>query len=242
MRLLVVNPNTTASMTRKIGAAARAVAAPGTEIIAVNPDFGPESIEGYYDEAFAVPGLIAEMAKAPDVDAVVIACFDDTGLDAARSFARVPVVGIGEAAFHMASLVSARFATVTTTPQSVTPIEQNLVRYGLAARSTRVFAADVRVLDLEEPGSAACGKVSATIGRAIRDHAAEAIVLGCAGMTDLAAALAAEHEVPVIDGVAAAVKLCEGLVALRLKTSKAGTYASPSPKAFAGFLSDFGGR
>ncbi len=240
MRLLVVNPNTTTSMTRKIGAAARAVAAPGTEIIAVNPDFGPASIEGYYDEAFAVPGLIAEMAKAPDVDAVVIACFDDTGLDAARSFAEMPVVGIGEAAFHMASLVSARFATVTTTPQSVTPIEQNLAKYGLAARSVGVLAADVRVLDLEEPGSPACGKVSTTIARVIRDHAAEAIVLGCAGMTDLAAALAVEHRVPVIDGVAAAVKLCEGLVSLGLRTSKVGAYASPRSKVYSGLLSDFG--
>ena len=240
MRLLVVNPNTTASMTRKIGAAAEAVAAPGTEIIAVNPDFGPESIEGYYDEAFAVPGLIAEIAKVRDADAVVIACFDDTGLDAARCFASVPVVGIGEAAFHMASLVAGRFATVTTTPQSLAPIEHNLVKYGLASRSARVLAADVRVLDLEDPDSPACSKVSAAIGRAVRDDAAEAIVLGCAGMTDLAAMLTAEHGVPVIDGVAAAIKLCEGLVALGLKTSKVGAYANPPPKAYAGLLTDFG--
>lgn len=240
MRLLVVNPNTTRSMTAKIGVAARAVAAPGTEIVAVSPDIGPESIEGYYDEAFAVPGLIAEMAKAPDADAVVVACFDDTGLDAARAFGAMPVVGIGEAAFHMASLIAGRFATVTTTPQSVAPIEHNLVKYGLASRSAAVLAADVRVLDLEEPGSPACGKVSATIGRALRDHAAEAIVLGCAGMTDLAAALAVEHGVPVIDGVAAAVKLCEALVGLGLRTSKAGAYMRPRSKAYSGFLSDFG--
>ena len=57
MRILVVNPNTTASMTEKIGAAARTVAAHDTEIIAVNPTDGPVSIEGYYDEVFSVPGL-----------------------------------------------------------------------------------------------------------------------------------------------------------------------------------------
>src|SRR3954469_18893230 len=84
MRILVVNPNTTASMTDKIGHAARAVAAPGTEIIAVNPADGPVSIEGYYEEAFSVPGLLAEIAKgeALGVGAHVIACFDDTGLEA----------------------------------------------------------------------------------------------------------------------------------------------------------------
>src|SRR5436190_12498604 len=100
MRILVINPNTTASMTRKIGAAAAAAASKETEITAVNPESGPPSIEGYYDEVFSVPGLIAEMAKAPDMDAYVIACFDDTGLEAARCITDAPVIGIGEAAFH----------------------------------------------------------------------------------------------------------------------------------------------
>ncbi len=63
MKLLVVNPNTTASMTSKIGVAARSVAAAATEIVAVNPARGPVSIEGYYDEVFSVPGLLEELAK-----------------------------------------------------------------------------------------------------------------------------------------------------------------------------------
>ena len=89
MRILVVNPNTTAAMTEKIGRAASAAAAPGTEIVAVNPSDGPTSIEGYYDEALSVPGLLAEIAQgdAAGVSAHVIACFDDTGLEAARSIA-----------------------------------------------------------------------------------------------------------------------------------------------------------
>ena len=111
MEILVVNPNTTASMTDRIRAAAEAVASRGTRITAVNPEIGPESIEGYYDEALAVPGLLAEIGKgeARGVAGHVIACFDDTGLDAARALARAPVVGIGEAAFHLASLVAGRF-------------------------------------------------------------------------------------------------------------------------------------
>jgi len=84
-KILIVNPNTTASMTETIGAAARAVAAPGTEISAVTSSMGPVSIEGYYDEAFAVPGLIQALVSTPDADAAIIACFDDTGLDAART-------------------------------------------------------------------------------------------------------------------------------------------------------------
>jgi len=239
MRILLVNPNTTASMTDKIGAAARAVAAPGTEIFALNPDFGPPSIEGYFDEVFAVPGLIAEMEKAPDMDGYVIACFDDTGLDAARAFVEAPVVAIGEAAFHLATLVAGKFSVVTTLRRSVPAIEHNLVRYGLASRCAKVRASEVAVLDLEIPGSDARRRVSDEIAAALREDGAEAIVLGCAGMADLAAELSEEHGAPVIDGVAAAVKLCESAVTLGLRTSKRGGYASPRPKRFAGLFAPF---
>ena len=234
MRLLVVNPNTTQSMTDKIGEAARAAALPSTEIVAVNPDAGPPSIEGYYDEVFAIPGLIGEMRRAGPVDATIIACFDDTGLEAARSFSAAPVIGIGEAAFHMASLIAGKFSVVTTLSRSVPAIEHNLVRYGLASRCARVRAAEVAVLELEIPGSAARGRISREIDRAIQEDAAEAIVLGCAGMADLAAALGREHGLPVIDGVAAAVKLIEALVGLGLKTSKLGGYAAPLSKRYTG--------
>ncbi len=131
MRIHVVNPNTTRSMTLKIGAAAKAAASPGVEVSAANPDFGPPSIEGYFDEAFSIPGLIEEIGKTRNADAFVIACFDDTGLEAARCACAQPVVGIGEAAFHMASLIAAKFSVVTTLSRSIAPIEHNLVKYGL---------------------------------------------------------------------------------------------------------------
>jgi allantoin racemase len=229
MRLLVVNPNTTASMTAKIGAAARDAAAAGTEIVAVNPRSGPAAIEGHVDGALAVPGLLEAIAggEAEGVDGHVIACFDDTGLDAARALARAPVVGIGEAAYHVASLVAGRFSVVTTLSRSVPIIEGNLARFGLAARCARVRASEVAVLDLEKPGTAARERVAAEIAEAIRHDRAEAIVLGCAGMADLAASFAARFGLPVIEGVSAAVKLVEALVGLGLVTSKAGGWATP---------------
>ncbi len=74
MKIKVINPNTTASMTRKIGIAAQSVATPGTEIIACNPSMEPVSIEGHYDEALAVLGLLEEIRKgeAESVDGYVI--------------------------------------------------------------------------------------------------------------------------------------------------------------------------
>ncbi|WP_027552418.1 aspartate/glutamate racemase family protein [Bradyrhizobium sp. Cp5.3] len=241
MRLHVVNPNTTATMTAKIAAAARAVALPDTVIDARQPTMGPVSIEGFYDEAFAVPGMLGCIREADrdGADAHIIACFDDTGLDAARAVAQAPVIGIGEAGFHMASLIAARFAVVTTLSVSIVPIEHNLTKYGLAARCASVRAAEVPVLALEERNADAIGKISSEITAAIRENRTEAIVLGCAGMADLAAELADTHGLPVIDGVAAAVTLAEGLVRLGLKTSRLGPYASPRAKAYSGLLASF---
>lgn len=236
-KILIVNPNTTASMTDTIGAAARAVAAPGTEIVAVTSSMGPASIEGYYDEAFAVPGLIQAFSKSIDADAGIIACFDDTGLDAARSVACFPVVGICEAALVTAGQLAKRIAIVTTLPRSVVPLEELVRRYGFADRAL-VTACNVAVLELEKAGSGAGEKLAAEIARAL-DKGAEAIVLGCAGMADLAATLSQKFGVPVIDGVSAAVKQAEALIALKLMTSRRGSYAFPTPKSYSGMLEGF---
>ncbi len=241
MHLNIVNPNTTAAMTRTVAEAAARVARPGTSIRAVESAFGPASIEGAYDDAFAVPGLLARIAEgeADGADAHVIACFDDTGLDAARALAEAPVVGIGEAAFHMASLIAHRFTVVTTLARSIPVIETNLLRYGLDRRCARVRAADVPVLELENPASNARARIGAEIERALGDDGAEAIVLGCAGMADLAASLSAEFGVPVVDGVAAAVTLAEALAAQGLATSKRRAYASPLAKPYSGLFAPF---
>lgn len=236
MRIHIVNPNSTVSMTEKIAATARSAATPGTEIISTTSKAGPVSIEGYYDGALALPGLLeqidaCESAKVDGpVDAHVIACFDDTGLDAARCLASAPVVGIGEAACHLACLVGQRFSVVTTLSRSIPVLEENLARYGLASRCARVRASEVPVLSLEDPASDARQRISAEIGAALAEDRVDAIVLGCAGMADLCADLAAEHGVPVIEGVSAAVRLAEALAALGLRTAKTGGWAFPRVK------------
>lgn len=243
MRLLVVNPNTTSSMTETIRRAAAGVASPGTTILACTSAMGPPSIEGYYDEAFAIPGLLQAMAagEAAGADAAIIACFDDTGLDAARALLSIPVLGICEAALATTAFIAQQFTIVTTLERSRTPIEHLVRRYGMADRVC-VRAADIPVLSLEDPGSGALDKLRREIDHALRSDRAEAIILGCAGMADLAATLSREFSVPVIDGVAAAVKQAEGLVGLALKTAKRGAYACPLPKTYAGPLAPFGPR
>ena len=232
MLVHVINPNSTQSMTDKIGACARSVASPGTEIIATNPASTPASIEGQYDEAMSIAGLLAEVKKGEQLgaDGFVIACFDDVGLGACREIATGPVLGICEAAMHAASMIATGFSVVTTLDRSVPLIEDLAVRYGMERRCRRVRAADIPVLALEEPGSNARQKLLDEVTRAVREDRCEAVILGCAGMADLTAWLTEETGVPVIDGVAVAVRMVEALVGAGLSTSKVGAYARPLAK------------
>ncbi|SLN24851.1 Glutamate racemase [Falsiruegeria litorea R37] len=225
MKILVINPNTTTSMTEKIGIAAKAVARPDTEIVATNSQDGPASIQGYLDVANCIPGLLAEVSRHQDVDAIVIACFDDTGVDAVRSLVNVPVLGIGEAAYHAATMIANKFSVITTLSRSVPGLEHNLMRYGLAQKCARVRATDIPVLKLEEGDPATMFKIKSEIRDSIEQDNTEAIVLGCAGMADLMAQLSEEFGLPVIDGVAAGVTFAEALVNNRLGTSKIGAYS-----------------
>lgn len=215
MRLCVINPNSTASMTEKIAEAARA-AVPGVEVVARTCVGAPPAIEGPEHGAAAVPFVLdqVQQAVAEGADACIIACFDDTGLAEARASVPVPVLGIGEAAFHAAMMLGHRYSVVTTLPVSVPVIAGNIRDYGLTSHCLKVRASEVAVLDLERPGSDARHRISAEIGRAMAEDGAGAIVLGCAGMADLAQDLSAEHGLPVIDGVAAACGFAVALAGL----------------------------
>lgn len=231
MKILVVNPNSTKAMTDKAIAAARRVAHSDTEIVGATGT-GPASIEGHYDEAMSVPGLLKEVAaaEAAGVDGIVVACFDDPGIGACREVASGPVIGLCEASVKAASLLSTSFSVVTTLPRSIPVIEHLIHGYGLSHQCRRVRSAAIPVLALEEEGSGAREKVRDEILRAIEEDNCEAVVLGCAGMADLVDWLSAETGIPVIDGVTVAVKMVEALVGAGLKTSKISGYATPNEK------------
>jgi allantoin racemase len=240
VRLLIVNPNTSAAMTAGIAQAARAAAAPGTQIVAVQPSFGPLSIEGHFDEAIAAAGVAEQVRAAQGIDAAVIACFGDPGLDAAREATAAPVLGIAEAAFHVASMVATGFSVVTTMTRTCVIAEHLVHRYGFERRCRGIHGTDIAVLDLEACGDDTARLIEAAARDALARDRSGAIVLGCAGMASLCATLQQRLGVPVIDGVAAAVKLAEALVALGLQTSKHGDYATPLPKTYVGWAEPLG--
>jgi allantoin racemase len=212
-------------MTAKIAAAARGIARSDTQIVATNPADAPASIQGYLDGAACFAGLEKEVRRAENYDAIVVACFDDTGVDALRCTVDVPVIGIGEAAYHAAAMICTKFSVVTTLSRSVAVLEANLLRYGLDRKCGRVRASDIPVLKLEEGDETTIDRIRCEIEAAITEDGAEAIVLGCAGMTDLMSRLSDEFHLPVIDGVTCGVTMAEALVSSGLRTSKKRTYA-----------------
>jgi allantoin racemase len=240
MHIRVINPNTTESMTALIEATARTVIGPGTVLDAVTPAMGPASIESHYDEALAVPGLLAAVAEGErdGVDGYVLACFGDPGLDAAREIAAGPVVGIAEAAMHAATLVGRGFSVVTTLDRTRGRALDLAARYAPAGACRGVHACDIPVLDLEgDP--AVLDRVVALARTALARDGSDVIVLGCAGMADLCATATERLGVPVIDGVAAATALVQSLLTLGLQTSKRGEYALPPRKPYTGDLATF---
>ena len=227
-RIMVVNPNTTASMTDAVLAAARPVAAPGTTLVRATARHGVDSIESNVDEvcgALSVLELVRS-GEADGIDGYVVACFGDTGVAAAREAARGPVVGMTEAALFTAALLAARFAIITLPPRTAEQSQRVLRAAGLEHRCT-VHTLDVAVSDVAAGSTHLLESMAEAAEQALHRDAAEAIILGCAGLADLVAPLTERLGVPVVEGVAAAVGLVDSLLAQQLTTSRASTYAAP---------------
>jgi allantoin racemase len=238
MRIKIINPNTTELMTAGIHETALRVARPGTEIVTVNPLTGPSSIEGYFDGALSVIGVMEEVlrsAKGEKVDAFILACFGDPGLEALRELTDIPVVGIAEAAIFLSCFLAPKFSVITVIPRVVVPMEQIVRKYGVSERLASVRATKLSVLEFLEDLEGGKRALMQEGRLAVEEDGAEVLLLGCAGMAGLDGEMEKEVGVPVIDGVAAAVKIAEGLVDLNKRTSKVRTYARPEKKPISGF-------
>ncbi|MGC5249449.1 aspartate/glutamate racemase family protein [Gordonia sp. DT219] len=240
MRLVVINPNTTAAMTAMISDAARSVARADAEIVAVTAAMGPESIESHYDEALAVPGVLDAIATHPGADGYLLACFGDPGLDAARELAHAPVLGIAEAGMHLAAPLGRGFSVVTTLSRTIGHARDLVDHYGFAVQCLGIHACEIPVLELDSRPDAADILAKACV-QALADDRSDAILLGCAGMADLAQQVSAQIGAPVIDGVAAGVGMLSAMAAMGLRTgTSSGEFASPPPKRYTGVLRDWG--
>jgi allantoin racemase len=141
MRLLLVNGNTTQAITELIAEEARRSAAPSTELVAVTPRFGPAYIATRSEVAIAGHAVLECLAQhSAGVDAAVIACFGEPGLEAARELCPFPVVGMAEAAMLTACMLGARFSIVTGGARWVAMLRELARAYRLEQRLASVRA------------------------------------------------------------------------------------------------------
>ncbi|MCG8383285.1 MAG: aspartate/glutamate racemase family protein [Gammaproteobacteria bacterium] len=226
MKIMVINPNESQAMTAMIEKTCAAYLSPDTQLYVRYGGAGMNSIEGFYDGALATPGVLRhiEYGEKDGINAYIIACADDTGLDAGREIATGPVVGIGQVAMHAASMLGAQFSLLTAQRKSIHVLKSNARRYGFANQCAGVHALDIPVLDLEADDADLNEAISQHAQHIVHTDAAEVLVLGCAGLSRYRKQLEVYLNLPVVDGLAVAITFAEGLFKAGLSTSKANTY------------------
>ena len=242
MRIKIINPNTTHQMTRAIEAAGRKYARSDTEVYAVSPTTGPESIESMYDEAFAVPGVLTEILKGDreeNADAYIIACFGDPGLEAAREVTEKPVIGIAQAAFSVAKMIAPNFSVVYVLDRAEPVVQHAIWLHDVASSCVSLRSTGLSVLDFDRDKQAGFAALAEQSRLCVEEDGAECVVLGCAGFVDFVDDLNRTLGVPVLDGVSPAVKLCEALVDMHCKTTKVVRWAYPESKTMSGFHNQY---
>jgi len=241
MKIRAVTPIITESFGPMIIEEFERVARPETEISNVFLDAGPASVESFYDEAIAVPGVVAKVREAERdrMDAVIINCFGDPGLDAAREVVSIPVIGPCEASMQLASMLGHKFSVVTVLERLIPELELHAQKYGVGWKLASARSVDLPVLDLEKGREQFVERMVERAVAAVREDGAHVIVLGCTGLAGLAKQVKvglskAGYEVPVIDPAGTALKVAEALVDLKLAHSKK-TYPEPPEKEIVGY-------
>ena len=238
MNIQLINPNTSVSMTQSMLVAAQQVARSDTIIIPYTPEHGPVSIESHFDEVIAAPQVCEAVlaGSALNVDAHIIACFGDPAIWATRELTQTPVIGIAEAAFHLATMVGERFSIVTSLGRTIPMAEHLLKIYGFESRCAGISACEVCVLDIDKCETVPKAMLD-TCQIALDQHGSDVLVLGCGGMSHWAKVIEKELGAPVIEGVTAATVILEGLFQLGITNSKRNSLSYPLPKSFIGRFS-----
>ena len=234
MKIFVINPNTSKSMTEHIFRELERIKRIDTEIKVQCNRKGPETIDSEYHEVMTIPYTL-ELVKKANVegfDAVIIAAFPDPGIIAAREISNIPIFGIEEVSLHIAAMLGAKFTVLTTLQQRVPSKRahvyiRSLVNYLASVRSLGQSTAE-NDADPERTKK----RVIEVGKKAIEEDGAEVLILGCAGMAGYSNEIEAQLGVPVIDPTTVTFKIVEAMVDLGLKHSKIGLFAKPPDNPF----------
>ena len=241
MRLLLINPNTSAEITNHIVAVGKAVARPETEIKGVTGRFGARYILTRAAAAVAAHAALDAYAReGGGADAVVLACFGDPGLAGLRELARVPVVGMAEASCHMAVTLGARFAIVTGGRRWGPMLEEYVAAIGLGQNLAAVKTLALSGAEIAANPDSALSQLTDACLSCVTEDGAEAVILGGAGLAGLASRIAERVPVPLVDCVAAAVTAAEAMVRLGPWKTLEASHAQMEPVPTMGLGAELG--
>jgi len=201
-----------------------------------NIEKGTASIEDAYDEALNAPAILKKVKEAEEkgFSAVVIDCFGDPALDAARELVSIPVAGANEAALHLAAQIAPRFSIINILPE-VEPLVRGLVvKRGLLQYLASMVPIGIPVLDLEKDYQKSALAITRAIEKAFKEDGAYAVVLGCTGMSSLLEIVRKQLDkkglkVPIVEPLRAAVYSAIMFSLIGLSHSKA-AYMPPRAK------------
>lgn len=228
MKVLVINPVATDRWNVKDTEYLKGIASRETEIEVASLKKGPQSIETFFDEAYAAPEILKLVENSKKFDAIVINCFGDPALYAARDISDVLVLGAGETSMIIASLLGEKFGVISVLRNAGAQIEMATRRIGISERLAYASGIEIPVLDLEK-GDRLMNMIIDEAKKAI-ERGAEVIVLGCSAMFFVANNIRKSLGIPVIEPASLTLKIAEALAGLRLKHSKGGLYMTPDPK------------
>lgn len=207
MRLLIINPNSSTSVTQRIDAAAQAACQPGEAITTICAADAPELIVTPEDALAAETAVTRTLAAWPSqVDGIVLASFGDTGLEAVRARTKVPVVGIAQSAYAMASVLGPRMSIVSFAPSMAAALRKTAMGYGHRDRLVAMHM--VEGANWDDPGEIQvklAPQLLALCQKSAKEDMVASIVLGGGPLAGLAARIQPEVAVPVIDGTTAAI-------------------------------------
>ena len=231
MNLLLINPNTSQSVTDLIKAEARRAAAPGTSISVLTAPFGVAYIETRFESligAYATATLAAEHCARHD--AIVVAAFGDPGIDGLREVLDIPVVGLTEAALMSACLLGKRFSIVAISRRITAWYRECVQANGLIDRLASIRCLDCPLNDIGRVQDDHTERLKALCLSAVEDDGADVIIIAGALLAGLARSIKAQIPVPVVDGVSSAVCHAQTLVSLNPAAARRGSFAPPPVK------------